>query len=144
MSHSPVILHATTVAVEGRAVLIIGPSGAGKSSLALHLLALGADLVADDRTEVRRHNDQIIASVPGAIAGKIEARGFGILEVPAGGSTPVALVVDLGQRETLRLPDLHRHSIMGVALPCLHNPETAHFPSALLLYMKHKKGASHS
>ena len=37
----PVILHATTVAHHGRALVILGASGAGKSSLALQLIALG-------------------------------------------------------------------------------------------------------
>ena len=53
---APLILHGSCVAVEGRGVLIVGPSGAGKSSLALALMALGAELVADDRTEVRLEN----------------------------------------------------------------------------------------
>ena len=48
------ILHATCVAVDGRGLLILGPSGSGKSALALQLIALGAQLVADDRTRVSR------------------------------------------------------------------------------------------
>ena len=59
---------------------MIGPSGAGKSALALQLLALGAELVADDRTDIIRQGDHLIADVPQAIAGMIEARGMGILE----------------------------------------------------------------
>ena len=38
------IVHATTVAVEGAGLMIRGPSGSGKSGLALGMLALGADL----------------------------------------------------------------------------------------------------
>ena len=38
-------LHATTVAIGGRAVLIEGPSGSGKSDLALRLIDRGARLV---------------------------------------------------------------------------------------------------
>ncbi|MDX5349528.1 MAG: serine kinase, partial [Paracoccaceae bacterium] len=49
MTPGPQIVHATSVAVDGRGLLILGPSGAGKSSLALRLIALGARLVADDR-----------------------------------------------------------------------------------------------
>ena len=42
------ILHASTVAIAGRGLLILGASGAGKSALALSLIALGAMLVADE------------------------------------------------------------------------------------------------
>jgi HPr kinase/phosphorylase len=130
------ILHATTVSIDGRGLLIIGPSGSGKSSLALQLLALGATLVADDRTQVIRDGDQIIASVPPTISGQIEARGVGIIDVVAAEPTPLALVVDLGQHEPKRLPDQHTRDVLGVALPCLHNPDSVYFPSAVLLYMK--------
>lgn len=136
MNETSDILHATTVAIAGRGVLIIGPSGAGKSSLALQLMALGADLVADDRTQVTRDMDQVIANVPETIAGQIEARGVGILNVDAAGPTALGLVVDLSQTETQRLPLAHTHEVLGVPLPCLHNAVGVHFPSAILLYMK--------
>ena len=136
MSATSKLLHATTVAIAGRGVLIVGPSGAGKSALALQLMALGAQLVADDRTQVTRAANQITATVPQTIAGKIEARGVGILKVSAAGPTPVELVIDLAQRETQRLPQAHTHDVLGVTLPCLHNAVGAHFPSAILFYMK--------
>lgn len=41
-------LHATAVALDGRAVGFLGPSGAGKSSLAAFLVSRGAGLVTDD------------------------------------------------------------------------------------------------
>jgi serine kinase of HPr protein (carbohydrate metabolism regulator) len=47
-------LHASTVAREGRAVLISGPSGSGKSDLALRMLDRGFTLVSDDRTIIRK------------------------------------------------------------------------------------------
>jgi serine kinase of HPr protein (carbohydrate metabolism regulator) len=40
--------HASTVTIDGRAVLIAGPAGAGKSTLAAALTALGARWLADD------------------------------------------------------------------------------------------------
>ena len=136
MSTTSELLHATTVAIAGRGVLIIGPSGAGKSALALQLIALGAQLVADDRTQVNRTANQIIATAPKTIANKIEARGVGILKVGAAGPTPVELVIDLAQNEKQRLPQAHTHDVLGVTLPCLHNAVGVHFPSAVLLYMK--------
>jgi HPr kinase/phosphorylase len=85
------------VAVEGRGVLLVGPSGAGKSALALRLIALGAELVADDRTLVARHGDRLVAAAPASGHGLIEARGVGLLRLPALGAVPLALAVDLGQ-----------------------------------------------
>lgn len=84
-------LHATTVAIEGRGLVILGPSGAGKSTLALELMATGAVLVADDRTDLARQGDALIASVPQALAGRIEARGIGILGAREYGPVPVAM-----------------------------------------------------
>jgi hypothetical protein len=42
------VIHASAVAVDGRAVAFIGPSGAGKSSLAAAWVQHGATLLADD------------------------------------------------------------------------------------------------
>lgn len=57
-------LHATSVSIGGRAILIEGVSGAGKSDLALRLIDRGAVLVSDDYSIVERRNGQIIASAP--------------------------------------------------------------------------------
>ena len=129
-------VHATTIAVDGRGVMIAGPSGAGKSGLALQLIALGARLVADDRTFLLRQGSAIIASAPSSIAGLIEARGVGLLQLTPQDTAPVDLVVDLGLRETARLPALHKCDILGLSRICLHDPATTHFPAAILLYMK--------
>jgi hypothetical protein len=42
------LLHASAVAVDGRALAVTASAGSGKTSLAAHLLDLGADFVADD------------------------------------------------------------------------------------------------
>ena len=57
-----VTLHATTVALGGRAVLLTGPSGAGKSDLALRLIDRGATLVSDDQTMVIRRDRRLFAA----------------------------------------------------------------------------------
>ncbi len=116
--------------------MITGASGAGKSSLALRLLALGAVLVADDRTVLRRDSDQIIAEVPDTLRGMIEARGVGILNATAAGPTPVVLVVDLDQTETRRLPRPHHYKLLDVAVPCLHKCDTLAWPAAIVQYLK--------
>ncbi len=71
-------LHASTVALDGRAVLISGPSGSGKSDLALRLLDRGFTLVSDDRTVVRKEGSRLLASAPETIKGKLEIRESGL------------------------------------------------------------------
>lgn len=112
-------LHASTVALEGRAVLITGPSGAGKSDLALRLLDRGFTLVSDDQTIVRREGDRLIATAPANISGKLEIRGVGIVEMDAVKDVPVALFVELTS-EIQRLPDDRRERpVLGLNLPLI-------------------------
>jgi HPr kinase/phosphorylase len=112
-------LHASAVAVEGRGCLITGRAGAGKSTLAIEMLALGAELVADDRVDIRRAGDALILSAPAPISGLVEARGAGILRLPARADTPLALVIDLDEAERERLPDARRRVLLGVPCPLL-------------------------
>lgn len=110
-------VHGSTVAKDGRAVLILGASGAGKSDLALRLIDRGFALVSDDRTIVKRDGDRLIASAPPTIAGKLEIRGMGIIDMPYEGDVPVALIVEL-KGEIERLPDDSRERlILGAKLP---------------------------
>ena len=110
-------LHASTVAIGGRAMLISGPSGSGKSDLALRLLDRGFTLVSDDQTMVRREGSRLIASAPLNIAGKIEVRGIGILDIDSVGDMPVALLVELTS-DIQRLPDDSRaRQVLGISLP---------------------------
>jgi len=100
-------VHASTVAMDGRAVLISGPSGSGKSDLTLRLLDRGFTLVSDDQTLVRREDDRLIASAPPTIAGKLEIRGIGIVDMEHVRDMPVALMVELTS-DIQRLPDDNR------------------------------------
>jgi len=118
-------MHATTVAVDGRAVLLSGPSGSGKSDLALRLLDRGFALVSDDQTLLRRDGDRLIASAPQTIAGKLEVRGVGIIEMDTVTDVPVALFVEL-TGEIRRLPDEGRkRQILGIELPVVSIDPTA-------------------
>jgi HPr kinase/phosphorylase len=130
------LFHASSVAVANRAVLITGPSGTGKSALALQLLALGARLVADDQTEVVQTPSGLTARCPAAIRGLIEARGIGLLRADPVDDVPLALVVDLAQDETTRLPPLRTTCILGHDLPLVLRVQNNHFPAAVLLYLQ--------
>ena len=129
--------HATTVAIDGRAVLIRGASGSGKSGLALRLIALGAGLVADDRTCLWVEGGRIMADAPAPIRGRIEARGVGLLYCPATGPSPLALIVDLDRAEPDRLPPERHEDVMGVSLPVIGKSDHAHFPEAIALYLRY-------
>ena len=112
-------LHASTVALDGRAVMIFGPSGSGKSDLALRLLDRGFILVSDDQTIVRRDGERVVASAPPTIAGKLEVRGVGIFAMDHVSDVPVALLVELTS-DIQRLPDDSRERpILGVPLPLI-------------------------
>jgi serine kinase of HPr protein (carbohydrate metabolism regulator) len=127
-------VHASSVAVGGRAVLITGPSGSGKSDLALRLLDRGFTLVSDDQTIVRRDGDRLIASAPAQIAGKLEVRGIGIVDMESREDVPVALIVELTSNID-RLPDENRQRlVLGVTLPVVSiDAMTASAPSKIAL-----------
>ena len=118
------------------AALIIGASGSGKSALALQMIALGAGLVADDRTILRRRDGAVIASCPSAIRGQIEARGVGILAANPVSTARLCLVVDMGAEETERLPDPLEMQVLGITLPLIRKSGAGHFPAAVLLYLQ--------
>jgi serine kinase of HPr protein (carbohydrate metabolism regulator) len=128
-------LHASAVAAEGRAVLITGPSGSGKSDLALRLLDRGFTLVSDDQTTVKRDGDRLLASPPPTIAGKLEIRGIGIVEMDNLTDMPVALIVELTMDQIQRMPDDSRERpILGVSLPIVTiDAMTASAPSKVAL-----------
>ena len=102
---SAVLVHATTIAIGGRGVLILGDSGAGKSDLALRLIVEGALLIADDQTRLTIEGGRLVATAPTTIAGRMEARGVGILSAPQIESATLYLAVELSAKPLERMPE---------------------------------------
>ncbi|MGH1467004.1 MAG: HPr kinase/phosphorylase [Cognatishimia sp.] len=130
-------LHSTSVAIQGKGILILGRSGSGKSGLALELMSRGATLISDDQTQIDVMEGGLIASAPPAIAGLIEARGVGILKADVAGPTPLKLAVTLDHIEEKRLPPFHTISLLGVTVPLLLRDTHPHFAAAILQYATH-------
>ncbi|CAM3514619.1 HPr kinase/phosphorylase [Paracoccus nototheniae] len=124
-------LHATTVAIAGRGLMILGPSGSGKSTLALQLMAVGAMLVADDRTDLRLQGGDLMAQAPPPLLARIEARGLGILWADPSPPVPVTLACDLGRVEEDRLPQRHHQDVLGVRVSLVLGPYRPHLYAAL-------------
>ncbi len=139
----PLRLHATAIAMGGMAALIRGPSGSGKSDLALRCLALPPgpftprrmQLVSDDYCELYAETAQpagtadtvqtseraaLYVRAPANIAGLIEVRGVGIIEIEPVASARACLIADLVDKAVVeRLPDSSSAQIEGYELPLL-------------------------
>ncbi len=109
--------------------------------LALQLIALGADLVADDQTQLSLQAGRLIGTAPLALAGLIEARGIGILRIGFLPGAPVHLVVDMDQRETSRLPTPRTIEFLGIACDLVFGSQSNHFPGALMCYLRGERHA---
>ncbi|MEM9011518.1 MAG: HPr kinase/phosphatase C-terminal domain-containing protein [Pseudomonadota bacterium] len=140
-ARSPQSLHASCVVLDGAGLLILGASGSGKSTLALALMAHGAALVADERVQVLRQGEALLARPPAALAGLIEARGVGLLEVPYVVEVPLAAVVDLDRAEEMRLPPLRFWTHDGVAVPLVLGRDHPALAPALLALLRGSRRA---
>lgn len=117
---SPPTIHATAVALDGRAVLLLGPSGSGKSDLALRLIGAGWTLVADDRVVLSRRSENLVAAPTPALAGLIEVRGLGICRVPFLAEAEVVLAVQLVDAGAVeRLPEPASQTFVGMSIPLI-------------------------
>jgi HPr kinase/phosphorylase len=136
-------LHATAVAFDDAAILLIGPSGSGKSTLALHLIGLGARLVADDLVALHRAGDSVRAACPNPdLAGVIEARGIGLMRAPATAAARIGLVALPGPAEPApRLPPPGCVTLLGCVIPLVRAGRDPHVAVALMLHLRHGRHA---
>ena len=114
------LYHATCIAINGKGILLEGPSGAGKSDLALRLISRGGVLVGDDYLTLSAKKNQLLATVPGNIAGKMEVRGVGVMDVDYVPETTIALAIELVPRgEVPRLPENKVKTLEDIKIPVL-------------------------
>lgn len=129
--------HGVMIEVHGLGLLLVGPSGIGKSECALVMIERGARLVADDRVELVRMGERVVATAPALLRHHLEIRGLGILNIrDLFGATAVQdearldLVVELCHLDDERggegfdrlgLDDATR-AVLGVAVPMLRVP----------------------
>lgn len=124
-------LHATCIAIDGKAALLLGPSGSGKSDLGLRLIhsrllvagrPVTAHLVADDQVVLEAQPGRLIARPPASLAGLCEVRGLGILRLPHRAEADVTLAIKLTSPQDIeRLPDRKQHfQVLQHRLPLVH------------------------
>jgi HPr kinase/phosphorylase len=78
------------------------------------MLARGFELVADDQVLI---TDGVV-SAPAALAGLLEVRGLGIVQLPHRTGTRLALIIDLAKAMD-RLPMPRQHPELGVPIVCI-------------------------
>lgn len=117
MTENTTLVHATAVVIDGQGLLLTGASGSGKSDLAMRLIDRGAKLLCDDYCDILDSDDAPLIVAKPAIAGLIELRGVGIVQMPHVACAPLALVLQLGKAPE-RLPDdQQRIALAGWSVP---------------------------
>ncbi|MEM7749823.1 MAG: HPr kinase/phosphatase C-terminal domain-containing protein [Pseudomonadota bacterium] len=150
--HRSEIIHATALSIGGNGVLICGASGSGKSDLALRCLSVSAgklltapfELVSDDRTDMWLEDGAVMMTAPSTIAGKLEVRGVGIIDVPYAKTARLCMVVQLTDREVERYPELSPayQDILGKRFDLLcMRPFEASAPMKLAMALQVRAGA---
>jgi HPr kinase/phosphorylase len=118
-------IHATALLIGEHALLIRGQAGSGKSSLALSLIREAQNsaghcvrLIADDRVHLDRLPQALLARAPSRLAGLLEERGKGIINLPHDSCGVVRAVLDLDDNAP-RLPtgEEQKTEIAGLQLP---------------------------
>jgi serine kinase of HPr protein (carbohydrate metabolism regulator) len=118
---SGVAMHASAVLIGEAGVLILGASGMGKSTLARRLIGAARDaglyagLIGDDRILIEQRGAALIGRPHPAIAGKIEVRGEGIVDIAHEPAAILRLAVDIAETVERMPADAHIE-VAGVRL----------------------------
>lgn len=111
-------IHATCITQDNNGILLLGDSGSGKSDLALRLITFCQfKLVADDRVDISKVDNQLLAQAPQNLQGLLEVRGVGIVKYPFAMQTKVKLAVQLTNDSIERMPEKQFYNLEGVLIP---------------------------
>ena len=136
------IMHATSVDIDGKGVVILGKSGTGKSNLAVKLISMGAKLISDDQTKFKLKENTIIISKPETTPNLIEVRGIGLIKVPFVVSAKLFCFVKITNLELKRLPDAKKKSCFGKKIKMMEFNPFYNNESALFLSLRY--GVKHN
>lgn len=140
MLEDDVLIHATAVSLQGCGLLIKGPSGSGKSDLALRLLRVGGELIADDQVILKAEEGHLIASAPHNLRGLCEVRGLGIINLKFKGEHPIDYVIHLKPISEIARYPLNPvfENIKGIQLPVIElNAFEASVIDKVLILVEH-------
>lgn len=114
------LLHATSVAIGDRAILIESREPYDRANLALQMIDRGARLISDRETMCSRRERELLAcAVAGAVAGQVHAHGTGPLFVPHSDHVPVALLLILAEDVSQHPDGVESRVIAGVEIPVI-------------------------
>ncbi|MEL6532683.1 MAG: HPr kinase/phosphatase C-terminal domain-containing protein [Pseudomonadota bacterium] len=133
----PLCNPASAIRVQGRGLLILGLSGSGKSDLAWSMIALGAELIADDAVLVTPDGNSALLSAPATLPPWIEARGIGLIAAPVADATPLTVVVSLDHAEPCRLPPQRRFMAQTCDFPLILGRDIPSLGVKLWYYLLH-------
>lgn len=133
-------IHASSVIYGTKGLLILGVSGAGKSSLVLEILEntnVFSRLIGDDRVYLENNHQRLLCSPHPQLMGKLEVRGFGIIDLAYEPQAVIHGIIQLEEAE-VRLPIADSMEIMGITLPklVLSLKNTANSLNKLDLWLK--------
>jgi len=131
------ILHASSVEIDGKGVVILGKSGSGKSNLAIKLISMGAKLISDDQTYFKLKDNKIIISKPKTTPNFIEARGIGLIKTPMVMSAKLFCFVNITNIELERLPYEEKKYCFGKKIKMIGFNPTYNNESALFLSLRY-------
>jgi serine kinase of HPr protein (carbohydrate metabolism regulator) len=143
MTTPPKNHHCTCIQINSLGVMIEGRSGSGKTSLALGLIdaarTRGAKFrfVCDDQAILQVRGDELWASVPNSLAGKVELFGAGIAKIEHAEECCIKLVCELvNQAELERYPTILNCNREGMLLDYVQAPRQHEAQAIRILLQK--------